>query len=1005
MKKISSLLTWLFVILTIQAQDSFNPIVEDNLVFEEKSGLLVVEAEHFYKQTNDNVRKWYRHSKTENPVVGRDDDHSHCYGASNNSYLEILPDSRVTHSDDLITGENFSNEQGKMAFIHYKTYFNNPGRYYVWVRAFSTGSEDNGVHVGLNGKWPESGARLQWCDGKHTWRWESRQRTESVHCGEPYKIYIDIDKAGEHEIVFSMREDGFEFDKFIMTTDKEYSPNNDAIQGINIKSGKLPKPFPEVKMVSPNYNDVIPELKPHIVRYIEASDYYLENTNFYLDQEKWLAINPDKAKEATISFINKNNNGVFDLTILGVGENDGGSKYALLINDKQIKEYKAPLSTKMFEENAAYCYTFENVNLKNGDKISVKAEIGSADGKEYSRARWSGLVIAKKSSQFLRKMSNLMPKASLPKPIENVIPEITGELQKWHKVTLTFDGPQCSENDGYNPFFNYRLNVTFTNENTNKKYMVPGYFAADGNAGNTSASSGNKWRVHFTPDEIGKWNYSVDFKKGKWVAVRKRFKKVPTGGYMDGTKGSFEIVPSDKKGRDFRAHGRLKFVEKGYLKFSETGEYFYKCGPDAPENFLSYYAFDGDFASDGIKDDLVKTWSAHLIDWEKGDPTWKDNKGKEMIGALNYIASKGLNSVSFITNNVEGDDRNVFPYIDYKTYDRFDCSKLDQWEVVFSHAQKQGIFLHFKTLEAENQGLFDNGGIGGYTKLYFRELIARFGHHLALNWNLCEEVGDWWEFDQQNSIPLYGQERIALAQYIYEIDPYHHHMVIHNGDWYTPMYGNRSKLTGASLQTWMEDFSAVNTQVKKVIKEAKDAGKVWAVACDEPGDHAHSLITDKEDPEHFKARTNGLWGAMLAGAWGTEWYFGYEHPHSDLSCQDYRSRDLFWNMGAICIDFFKTNNLPVDDMSSKNELVSTEGDYCFAKEGDTYLLLLKKGGETKLDLKDYKGKYSINWFNPRKGGDLILGSKKEIEGSGMVSIGTPPENLNSDWVVLVRIIN
>ncbi len=63
------------------------------------------------------------------------------------------------------------------------------------------------------------------------------------------------------------------------------------------------------------------------------------------------------------------------------------------------------------------------------------------------------------------------------------------------------------------------------------------------------------------------------------------------------------------------------------------------------------------------------------------------------------------------------------------------------------------------------------------------------------------------------------------------------------------------------------------------------------------GDHRHSLIPDTEDPNHDNARKNGLWGAMMAGAWGTEWYFGYEHPHSDLSCQDYRSRDLFWDQG------------------------------------------------------------------------------------------------------------
>ena len=232
-------------------------------------------------------------------------------------------------------------------------------------------------------------------------------------------------------------------------------------------------------------------------------------------------------------------------------------------------------------------------------------------------------------------------------------------------------------------------------------------------------------------------------------------------------------------------------------------------------------------------------------------------------------------------------------------------------------------------------------------------------------------------------------------------------MVIHNGDWFDELYGEQSKLTGASLQTNQRDFSRVNAQVKRVIDESTAAGQVWAVACDEPGDATHSLITDGEDPEHYDARTNGLWGAMLAGAWGTEWYFGYQHPHSDLTCQDYRSRDLFWDMGRICINFFEEQDLPVTEMTAQNELISSyfpagTGDFCFAKQGDTYLILLKKGGEHQLDLTSVGGKYTVKWYDPRNGGDLQNGSIQSISGGSAPSLGTPPNNPEKDWVVLVR---
>ena len=108
------------------------------------------------------------------------------------------------HADKLIKGVNFSPDPGKMSILHYKVNISTPGKYYVWVRAYSTGGEDNGLHVGLDGEWPASGQRLQWYKGKRTWRWESRQRTEKEHCGEPYKIFLDIKEAGDHVIHFSM---------------------------------------------------------------------------------------------------------------------------------------------------------------------------------------------------------------------------------------------------------------------------------------------------------------------------------------------------------------------------------------------------------------------------------------------------------------------------------------------------------------------------------------------------------------------------------------------------------------------------------------------------------------------------------------------------------------------------------------------------------------------------------------------------------------------------------
>ncbi len=575
-------------------------------------------------------------------------------------------------------------------------------------------------------------------------------------------------------------------------------------------------------------------------------------------------------------------------------------------------------------------------------------------------------------------------------------PTVNEELKVWHKITLTFDGPQSSESAEPNPFLDYRLQVEFSKGD--KVYIVPGYFAADGNAAETSADSGNKWRVHFAPDEAGDWDYEVSFRKGENIAVSEDNEPGESAGFMDGQSGTLKISPSDKTGRDFRAHGRLNYVGKRYLRFAGTGEYFLKAGADAPENLLAYADFDGGFKDDGIKDNLVKTWEPHVKDWKPGDPTWQDGKGKGLIGAINYLHSKGMNVFSFLPMNVEGDDRNVFPYTSYEERLRMDVSKLDQWEIVFEHGTKLGMYLHFKTTEAENQSLLDDGELGIERKLYYRELTARYSHHLALNWNVGEENGKWGGHKEEGQTT---PQRKEMARYLHSIDPYDHHIVIHNGQPFDDILGPDTYYTGASLQTNKPDFSRVHGQVLRWINESNKAGKQWVVACDEPGDAQHSLITDEEDPTRNNARKNALWGTLMAGGAGIEWYFGYAHPHSDLTCQDWRTRDKMWDQSRYALEFFKNNNIPFWEMTNGDELLSNDDDYCFYKEGEIYIVYLKEGGTAEVNIQG-GGEYAIQWYNPREGGELRDGTLKTVKASSSTKIGEPPSGKNQDWVALLR---
>ena len=665
-------------------------------------------------------------------------------------------------------------------------------------------------------------------------------------------------------------------------------------------------------------------------------------------------------------------------------ENASGKSYLKNLPDTRLKNQWTLFSKQRTPEEL--CGGKKQINLdipsKGRDKISFFTQ---KNGFEFDK------FILHKNDEYP------IGAGSIETYFANVEPQITGELKKWHKVTLTFDGPETGEQNKNNPFLNYRLNAYFVKGN--KSYKVPGYFAADGNAGETSASAGNKWRIHFTPDEEGEWEYRISFRKGKDIIINDDESAGESASFMDGMTGSFNISPTDKTGRDFRAKGRLQYVGEHYLKFAETGEYFLKTGADAPENLLAYADFDGNFKSDGHKDHFVKTWEAHTKDWKEGDPTWKNGKGKGLIGAINYLASKGMNAFSFLTCNIKGDDQNVFPYTSYEVLDRMDVSKLDQWEIIFEHAQKLGLFLHFKTLEVENQGLHDEGEVGIQRQLYYRELIARFGHHLALNWNLCEENGKWAK--NNPTVEQFTPQRIAMTKYFYQNDPYHHHLVIHNGIPFYDLLGNNSKLTGVSLQTHHKDFHSVHREVLRWRRLSAATDKKWVICVDEPGDAEHSLLPDNEDPEHNDARKNALWGALMAGSAGLEWYFGYKHDHSDLTCQDWRSRDIMWDQNRYALQFFIDNKIPFWEMIPDDDFTGDKNDYVFYKPGEIYVIYLKEGGAiNNINMRSHEGLFEVSWFNPRTG--KFTDQKVTRSGYSVFNIPQPSTEMAKDWVILMK---
>jgi hypothetical protein len=578
--------------------------------------------------------------------------------------------------------------------------------------------------------------------------------------------------------------------------------------------------------------------------------------------------------------------------------------------------------------------------------------------------------------------------------------EHSDAARAWHRFTLTFTGPSTSESADDNPFRNYRLTVRFEHEG--RAVDVPGFFAADGRAGESGADSGSTWRVHFTPDAPGAWTYQVSFRHGPDVAMSDDpHAGDPVAG--DGANGLFTVAPSTATGRDFRARGVIRHEGGHYLTFAGTGEPFLKGGADSPENFLAYADFDGTSTSDaplrpGEAQRALHAYAPHVGDWRPGDPAWRGGKGKGIIGALNYLASRGMNSVYFLTMNVGGDGDDVYPWTSREARDRFDVSKLEQWELVFSHMTRLGLMLHVVTQETENQALLDGGALGPLRRLYYRELVARFGHHPAMTWNLGEENGEAREGAPANS----DAERLAYARWFKAHDPYRHPVVVHT--WpgkqeriYRPLLGTPD-LDGPSLQ--VHDMRETYAETRKWRDASAKAGRPWFVSLDEIGPAEDGVLTDAEDPDHRDVRIHALWANLMAGGAGVEWYFGYKHPHHDLGAEDWRSRERMWDQTRVALEFFR-RHVPLGKAVPLDGLVGGVDGWCLGVPDTLYVVYLPKAAGATLDLSAAKGRFRVRWVDPRTGGDPRVGSVDGVDAGGRVEIGDPPSAPAADWVVLL----
>jgi hypothetical protein len=315
-------------------------------------------------------------------------------------------------------------------------------------------------------------------------------------------------------------------------------------------------------------------------------------------------------------------------------------------------------------------------------------------------------------------------------------------------------------------------------------------------------------------------------------------------------------------------------------------------------------------------------------------------------------------------------------------------SKLGQWEQAFAHAQKKGIMLHFVLNEAEqaNKQELDGGSLGSERKLFYREMIARFGHHNALQWNISEEYESPYNLGTENVK--------SFAGYIQSVDPYDHPVTVHNyidpDTTWTPFLGD-SRFSLTSFQ-YVESYAGYGAEVEEWRSKTAQAGRPLPIGMDEV---ITATTTNAAD-----MRRGVLWPTYLSGG-NLEWYIGSE----DQSLEDFRRYGELWAYTRHARTFME-DNLPFWEMQPQDGLLLGEsGDYgggqVFTKASEVYAVYLPNASSTgTLDLSGATGSFQIRWYNPRSG--AFEGSTQAVSGGTITSLGAPPSSTSSDWVVLLQ---
>jgi hypothetical protein len=190
---------------------SFTTEVEGTGAFQQDSGtdgIVSMEAENYDANTSQGSHDWISVTTPS--------------GYTGTAAMNTTP------NDDTNQNTNYAANSPRLDF---EVDFVKTGTHYIWIRGYGASGSDDSCHAGLDGAEISTCDRISTFSSSYTW---SKATMDSVDAT------FNVASTGVQTVNVWMREDGFVFDKIVLTTNSSYTPTGNGPAESSRSGGSAP---------------------------------------------------------------------------------------------------------------------------------------------------------------------------------------------------------------------------------------------------------------------------------------------------------------------------------------------------------------------------------------------------------------------------------------------------------------------------------------------------------------------------------------------------------------------------------------------------------------------------------------------------------------------------------------------------------------------------------------------------------------------------------------------